>query len=85
MVNEDGIVELRKRSSRMAAVRRYSRHAELHRRRAEGGGAALPALPLAARNGHAAWARSPGRKVDGAAHNNRREEEDPRLGRRLAS
>ena len=48
MVNEDGIIELRKRSSRMAAVRRYSRHAELHRRRAEGGGAALPALPLAA-------------------------------------
>ena len=50
MVNEDGIVELRKRSSRMAAVRRYSRHAELHRRRAEGGGSALPALPLAAMN-----------------------------------
>ena len=48
MVNEDGIVELRKRSSRMAAVHRYSRHAELHRRRAEAGGAALPALPLAA-------------------------------------
>jgi hypothetical protein len=72
MVNEDGIVELRKRSSRMAAVHRYSRHAELHRRRAEAGGAALPALPLAAiqegLHGRSACKRLVGLKV-GAMRN----------------
>ena len=48
MVNEDGIAELRRRSVRVAAVRRYSKHTAVHRRSAEGGGGTLPALPLAA-------------------------------------
>ena len=48
MVNEDGIAELRRRSVRVAAVRRYSKHTAVHHRSAEGGGGTLPALPLAA-------------------------------------
>ena len=47
MVNEDGLAELRRRSARVAAVRRFSKHT-VHRHSAEGGGCALPALPLAA-------------------------------------
>ena len=47
MVNEDGLAELRRRSARVAAVRRFSQHT-VHRHSAEGGGCALPALPLAA-------------------------------------